>query len=181
MHNHIFLDGDRIFLRPLETDDIGGNYLEGINSQVLDIYTEHAQFPHNKFNLVEYAESKWKSGDIWLGIFLKPDNKHIGNIELSDIDYIHSKAKFQIILWLEHKNGHAFEAGKLLISFAFGKLNMNRIELGVNENNLPAIKLYKKLGFQQEGVLREAFIRNAEKSNSIAMGLLRNDFHTNNH
>ncbi len=179
MHNYIFLDTERIFLRPLETEDIGDKYLEGINSQELDIYTEHAQFPQNTCSLMEYAKNKWNSNDVWLGIFLKADKVHIGNIELSDIDFIHRKAKFQIILWAEQKKGHAFEAGKVLIDFAFGKFNLNRIELGVNENNLSAVNLYKKLGFQQEGLLREAFLRNDKKSNIISMGLLKNDFSNN--
>ena len=177
MHNYIFLNADNVFLRPLEIKDITDEYLRGINNQELDNYTEHAQLPKNIYKLKEYAENKWKSSDIWLGIFLKEDEKHIGNIELSEIDFIHRKARFSIILWAEQKKGYGFQASRALIDFAFRKLNLNRIDLGVNEDNTPAINLYKKLGFQHEGVLREAFLRNDKKKNIIVMGLLKSDFY----
>ena len=176
MDNCAFLETTNVFLRPLEYEDLGGEYLKGINQQDLDVYTEHAQLPKNTQTLRAYAESKWQSGDIWLGIFLKEDGRHIGNIELSEIDYIHRKAKYAILLWAEAGRGYATEASTALISFAFNKLNMNRLELGVNENNSAAIRLYAKLGFVKEGVLREAFIRNGVKGNLIAMGLLKKEF-----
>ena len=179
MDNCAFLETTNVFLRPLEYEDLGGEYLKGINQQDLDVYTEHAQLPKNTQTLRAYAESKWQSGDIWLGIFLKEDGRHIGNIELSEIDYIHRKAKYAILLWAEAGRGYGTEASTALISFAFNKLNMNRLELGVNENNAAAIRLYTKLGFVEEGILREAFIRDDVKGNLIAMGLLKKEFISN--
>ena len=176
MDNCAFLETTNLFLRSLEYEDLGGEYLKGINRQDLDLYTEHAQQPKNRQSLKAYAESKWRSGDVWLGIFLKENGRHIGNIELSEIDHIHRKSKYSILIWTENGHRYGAEASNALISFAFNKLNLNRLELGVNENNSAAFRLYTKLGFMKEGVLREALIRNGVKSNLIAMGLLKMEF-----
>ena len=176
MDNSVFLETANVFLRPLEYEDLGGEYLKGINRQDLDLFTEHAQLPKNTQALKAYAESKWKSGDIWLGIFLKKNGRHIGNIELAEIDYIHRKAKYAILVWAETGHGYGTEASKVMLEFAFNKLNLNRIELGVNENNAAAINLYIKLNFIREGVLREAFIRDNKNTNILIMSILRNEF-----
>lgn len=171
----MFLEGSMVFLRPLENTDLEGAYLRGINNQEFDIFTEHALFPNNSFSVKKYAESKWESNDIWLGIFIKETQKHIGNIELSKIDFVHRKAGFFILIWAEHQKGYGADASRLLIDFAFNKLNLNRIDLGVHEHNIAALKLYEKLGFIEEGIEREAFIRGGEKYNIIRMSMLRKD------
>ena len=46
----VFLIGERVILRPLEQEDIGGAYAIWINDQKSDIFTEHALFPHSRQN-----------------------------------------------------------------------------------------------------------------------------------
>ncbi len=50
--------------------------------------------------------------------------------------------------------GYGKEALNYLIDYGFNKLNLQKINLGVVEKNLPAVKLYKKLGFKIEGVFK---------------------------
>lgn len=49
---------------------------------------------------------------------------------------------------------------------------LTRVELTVRENNLPAIALYKKVGFEIEGVLRNAICIDGVYTSHIAMALL---------
>ncbi len=43
----------------------------------------------------------------------------------------------------------------LLIDFLFNRLNLNRIQLDTWSENKIAIKLYEKLNFKLEGILKE--------------------------
>ena len=49
---------------------------------------------------------------------------------------------------------------------------LQRVELTVRENNINAIALYKKVGFEIEGVQREAILVDGTYENLILMGLL---------
>nr|WP_245837279.1 GNAT family protein [Virgibacillus phasianinus] len=64
----------------------------------------------------------------------------------------------------------------LLLEFGFGILNLHRIGLDVFEYNARAIKAYKKLGFQEEGVIRDELFYDGKFHDSILMGVLRKEF-----
>lgn len=52
---------------------------------------------------------------------------------------------------------------------------MHRIYLTVLENNKNAYNLYKKIGFKEDGVLRDAIFKNGKYCNLIMMSILLND------
>jgi RimJ/RimL family protein N-acetyltransferase len=52
------------------------------------------------------------------------------------------------------------------------RFGLTRIELTVHADNLRAIALYKSVGFQQEGVLRDASRIDGEYIDSLAMALV---------
>jgi len=127
------------------------------------LLSEHAQFPHSRRDLEIYAESRNSSpSHVWLAITESQSGLHVGNIELFDIDWVHRKCKYAVILGEKaaRGKGYALEASFLLLRHAFSKLNLNRVELGVHEHNIPARKLYERLGFAEEGKQRQAFFRN---------------------
>ena len=65
--------------------------------------------------------------------------------------------------------------GKRLIAQTLGAaqaFGLERVELTVRENNVNAIALYKKVGFEIEGVQREAILVDGSYENLILMGLL---------
>ncbi len=173
-----FLEGKKIYLRPVERQDLGGDYFRWINDVANDEFTEHAQFPHSLDELERFAQSKWRdSSCIWLAIIEKKSNRHIGNLEIARIDYTHRRAGFKIIIdRLHHGKGYGTEATKLILRHTFKTLNLHRVYLSVNESNAKARFLYKKLGFKQEGIAREGLLRDGKWKNIIMMGLLSKEF-----
>jgi len=63
-----------------------------------------------------------------------------------------------------------------MIKFGFEELNLNRICLSVIESNIKAIKLYEKVGFMQEGILREAQFKNNKFLNMVIMAILKSEY-----
>ena len=82
----------------------------------------------------------------------------IGSCQLNNIHDVHRSAELQIRIGrLDYQNkGAGSEAVRLLIEHGFDKLKLHRIMLHVFSTNLRAMHVYRKNGFQQEGVLREA-------------------------
>jgi RimJ/RimL family protein N-acetyltransferase len=174
-----FLEGKKVILRPVDIEDVAGAYYEWINDQAADLYTEHAQLPHTREDLERYIRDRRESSNcVFLAIIERSTGAHIGNIELSDIDWVHRKATLAILVGAQQGRGRGLgiESARLLLRHAFLKLNLHRIELGVHVQNAVALRLYKKLGFVEEGCRREAFLREGRYENIILMGLLAPEF-----
>ena len=62
-----------------------------------------------------------------------------------------------------------------LVDLSDNWLMLKRLELGVLDGNENALSLYKKLGFETEGVKKASVIRNGEYADEVIMGRIRID------
>jgi len=172
-----FLETERLILAPIEIENMDEYYIF-LNNEKNDIYTEHAEFPHSREDIKNYVLSKSKSkSSIFLGVYVKEDKSHIGNIELCNINFIHGTAEYKILIDSNHhRKGYAFEASKKLLEHAFQKLNLYKVSLGVSELNTGALKLYNKLGFAIEGTLVGQILRDNKRIDVIRMSLFIDKF-----
>ncbi|MCZ7590758.1 MAG: GNAT family N-acetyltransferase [Kiritimatiellae bacterium] len=107
------------------------------------------------------------------------DQRPLGTIGLSRIDLYNANAEYGILLGKEARGrGFGFAASELLLKHAFDELLLHRLYLRVFANNEPAIKLYERLGFQREGLLREQGRSDLGFRDVIFMGLLKREWHT---
>lgn len=99
----------------------------------------------------------------------------MGVTSLVGIDYKNRNAECILDIGEKSKwgKGYGTEAMSLLLTYAFLELNLHRLSLRVFSTNEKAIHLYKKIGFVQEGRVKEAVFRNGEWIDSIYMGLLQ--------
>ena len=68
--------------------------------------------------------------------------------------------------------GYMGEALTALLAFGFAELALNRVEADIDPRNLASAKSLERLGFPQEGLLRERWIVEGEVSDSGLYGLL---------
>ncbi|TDD59502.1 N-acetyltransferase [Kribbella antibiotica] len=73
-------------------------------------------------------------------------------------------------------NGYATEAARALLGWAYGTLDLNRVQAEADTRNAPSARVLQKLGFLLEGTLREDCIVNGDVSDSWVYGLLRRDW-----
>jgi len=109
----------------------------------------------------------------------KGSNVPIGWLGLFDIDWLNRIAEFRAILgdkscWGE---GYALDAYRLALGYGFDRLNLRKITGGQRADNYAAIKAARKVGFVQEGLLREHFLRNGQAYDIIVNGVLREEFY----
>lgn len=72
--------------------------------------------------------------------------------------------------------GYGKEALSILLNYAFQELNLHRVSLRVFSFNEKAIKLYKNLGFKEEGNSRQSLYRNGHWHDILHMGILKEEF-----
>jgi RimJ/RimL family protein N-acetyltransferase len=102
----------------------------------------------------------------------------VGTCGLYLIQWICRRAQFNILIgepaaW---DKGYGSEAARLILGYAFDKLNLNSVQLGVNADNKRAIRSYEKVGFVHEGVRRQFVYRNGRYYDMVMMSVLREDY-----
>jgi RimJ/RimL family protein N-acetyltransferase len=65
---------------------------------------------------------------------------------------------------------------KLCAQYAFTELNAARVSLGLLEYNPRALRAYEKAGFKLEGRTRKDIFREGERTDSLWMGILRDEW-----
>lgn len=121
---------------------------------------------------------KNRSYNVRCAICLSESDEMIGVAYLLNIDWIARNAEFAISIWASkyRDKGIGKKASNLLLNHGFYDLNLHKIYLAVIEKNVRAIELYKKLGFNLEGIMREAVFKDNTYHNLVMMGILREEY-----
>ncbi len=175
MRNVMFIEGEKVWLRPLENADVDGTYPAWFNDQASDTLTNHAIFPRSRDELRAAVEGARNDRNaIILAIIERSTDRHIGNVSLQQIDWVSRSAELAILIGERDAKGRGLgaEAVRLIVDHGFRRMNLNRIWLGVHCDNVPALAIYRKLGFKEEGRLLEHGMRHNEPHDVIVMGLL---------
>jgi RimJ/RimL family protein N-acetyltransferase len=111
------------------------------------------------------------------GIRLREDDRLIGYCQLVNIHWTHRSAELRIRLGEEQDRNHGYgsQAVQLLVEFAFRDLNLHRVMVHVFANNTRAERVYEKVGFLREGVLRGAAYIDGRYVDIVVMGILRSE------
>jgi RimJ/RimL family protein N-acetyltransferase len=177
MHrNDLKLIGKKVYLRPIKESDVTEDYLSWLKDPEVMLGIESSGYTLE--NLKEYVFSKITSEkDYFFVICDQQNDKHIGNIKLEITD---SKAQVaELGLLIGDKSywgkGIGSEICRLVINFGFNQIYLRKIFLAVYENNPNAKKLYEKLGFKLEGILRKHIIVQSVYYDKYLMGLFKEE------
>ena len=174
--SHPFLVGKNLYLRPLEAPDLDGPYLDWINDYSVTRFLEAGLFPNTREGLEQYVRSVSQNPqNVMLAIIDKDTDKHIGNIKLGPINWIHRFADIGILIGEKGSwgKGYATEAIKLVVDYAFNKLNLHKLTAGSYDVNLGSVRAFMKAGFAEEGLRRSQYYCNGQYVNEILVGIVR--------
>src|SRR5256884_4059261 len=178
-----YIIGSQIYLRPLEREDLTDRYLSWLNDPEVNRYLESGLFPSTKADLEQfYQQVAGSQSQVILAIADKGDDRHIGNVKLGPINWVHRKATFGILVGDKEfwRKGIGTEATILTVEYAFFRLNLRKIDLGVYSEHQAAVRSYEKVGFNVEGQLREHVFHEGQYKNCLLMGLLRSEYKRSN-
>lgn len=174
-----YLVGKKIYLRLLNKRDINKRYLSWLNDTEVTKYMISGLFPSTRKDLEDYYKKVHESKtDIQFAIIEKENNLHIGNIKLGSINWVHRFADLGIMIG-EKKywhGGRGQEACRLLLEYAFKRLNLNKVILGVYENHISAIESYQGIGFVIEGRIKDFLYFEGKYIDRIIMGISQKEF-----
>lgn len=101
----------------------------------------------------------------------------IGTCTLFNLDVTHRRAEIGFaVARSEWGQGVATKATAGLISFAFEKLNLHRLEADADPRNGASLRVLERNGFQREGCLRQRYHQDGEVQDAVVLGLLKSEW-----
>lgn len=140
-------------LKPMTTDEIA-KMLEAEGSDLAD--------------LKKHESYRW---------FVALESHVLGSVSLKNIS--HSMAYAEIgygIAQDHHRRGLATAAVRLLVTKVFTETALRKLLAFVHDKNLASRRVLEKLGFCQEGLLREHYLINGKAEDEILYSLLKHEW-----
>ncbi|HEY2664260.1 MAG TPA: GNAT family protein [Candidatus Binataceae bacterium] len=173
------MEGKLVRLRPYEKRDID-DLMKWVNDEEVTRYLGSLMTPplsrSNEEAFLEMAMTRSETHKVFAIETMA--GELAGGIDLRVLEQIDRKAEVGIVIGVRDfwGRGYGTEAMRLMLRFAFGRLNLNRVSLRVFDYNPRAIKSYEKCGFKREGLLRQDRYYDAKYHDTIVMGILREEF-----
>jgi len=171
-----FVAGNRLYLRPLADSDATAEYLQWLNDPEVLRFRAPKAFPMTMASLRRWIESIPDRGDLVLAICETVGDRHIGNISLNSILWLHRHAELSIMIGARDLwgKGYGCEAITLLSRHGFGNLGLHRIWA---ESPNPAFTAaMRRLNWLHEGTKRQAFLLDGSFVDIECWGVLAHEF-----
>lgn len=182
--NSVFpvIKSERLILRQHEIADVEPYFRIMSDNTVVRYY---GKYPLNNIQEVyedfELFKDKFSKGDMikW-ALERRGSNKYVGSIGIFGLNSPHFKATISCVLDKEHwGEGLAKEGLLTVIQFLFSDTQINRIQLYVDPINIRAVRLFRSLGFRQEGLLREYEFEYGHTVDLLIMSILKKEWKKN--
>jgi len=173
------IQGKKITLRPFRSEDADPLW-DSLHNELMNKLTgTHETFTREMID--NYIDRQIKADDDERASFIiavGDDLRTVGEVVINDIEHANHSANIRISLFSEDdlNKGYGSEAMYLMVDYGFKILNLHRISLGVYAFNPRAIHVYEKIGFKQEGVLRDSLYWKGEYIDEIIMSILADEW-----
>ena len=169
--------GSRLYLSPISiNDEDAKKFLKWMNEDVAKNFDQYNRIVSSKDDLIWLYEPP---NDMHrYAIVLHEQDVLIGSVSIHNINHLNRNAFIGIFIGEEECRGKGYgtEAVRLILNYGFMTLNLHNIMLTVHADNSAAIACYKKVGFREEGRLREWVYKDGIYVDKIYMGILAHEF-----
>lgn len=169
------MKGERICLRQVRLDDVNEEYCRWMGDPEVTRYTESRFSPSDRASLTENVRQKLQdSNSVFLAIVSSDTERHIGNIKLGPIDWVHGLADVGLLIgdktcW---GKGYATEAIGLVVKYAFQELKLHKLTAGFYAANEASGRAFLKNGFVVEGIRIRHRLCEGNYVDTVLLGLL---------
>ena len=170
------LKNNDVLLRPIRKDDIG-NLNKWKNDYSIFKYLGGGFSPQSIDQQKLYLDKLISNTHEDKRFIIEVNNRAIGQVGLYSINWVNRNCELGIYIGEKDQwgKGYAKEACYILHNYAFNILGLNKIKLFVVEDNISAINMYKKLGYELVGIYKKERFIDGKYRNVCIMELLNSD------
>lgn len=165
----VFLEGDRLTLRVVQSDDYA--FLTRLWNEKSVRYQAGFCGPYT-----EESIKAWTDADDDSHFLVCVDETPVGDVMLRKVDWQSRHADLGYGIHPDEEgNGYATEAADLCLTHAFDELGLHKVTAFVVEGNEASMRVLEKLGFEREGVFRDHVNSFGDYVDAHRFGLLRSE------
>ncbi|MFC0543612.1 GNAT family N-acetyltransferase [Kutzneria chonburiensis] len=173
------LAGETVVLRPVIADDAVDMLEVLADGDVLRLTGSHGTLsPDDVEPMRQWYGSRADHEDrLDLAAVDRASGRYVGEVVLNELDPNNNSCSFRIALGATGQNrGLGTEATRLVLGYAFERVGLHRISLEVYSFNSRARRVYEKVGFRAEGVLRDALLWEGQRFDAHVMSILAHEW-----
>ena len=173
------LVGSKFSLIPFKEEHISDTYIGWLNNPEVNRFLEVRFVHQTRETVLAYVRSFY--GDLekymW-GIYPNSTSDLIGTITLYDINRHHGRGVIGLMIGEKEYwgKGCGTEAIKLVVDYAFQRLNLHKVWAGVVAVNQGSVEAFQKAGFEIEGKMKSHVCIDDEYYDSLYLGVIRESF-----
>nr|WP_221379750.1 GNAT family protein [Actinoplanes polyasparticus] len=168
--------GDKVRLRALGVADAEALWRWNHDADVMRWMDEG--YAETTAQVAKWLEERAANayGDVLFGVE-EPGGTLIGLVRLHGAEPETGVADLDVYLGEKDfwGKGYGTDAVRTVCRYGFEKMRLRKITLTAVVENEPAVHIYRKVGFVEEGRLRQVFRRDGEWIDKFTMGLLANE------
>jgi RimJ/RimL family protein N-acetyltransferase len=172
------LRGEHVYLRPLEPEDADLVSRWYADDRVRKLMGDPPLSRARRRQ--RYEDSVGRDGDdVYRFMICRlTDDEPVGRTDVFEIDRANGSCAFGLTIGdpAHWGQGLGTDAVVAIQDFAFGELRMERLWLDTDAHNERAQAVYRKAGFQAEGVLRHAWFQDGAYLDDVRMSILRDEW-----
>lgn len=174
------IETQRLLLLPFSEKNISKEYLSWLNNKELMKYSEQRHSTHTYESSLKYLKSFAGTGHIFIAIYLKESNLHIGNIN-AYIDQRNKIADMGILIGDSSVKGQGvgLEAWLALMGFLFSTYEIRKITAGTLIINTAMINIMKKSNMQKEATFLKQYLVDGQEVDSVQYAIFKAQFKIN--
>jgi RimJ/RimL family protein N-acetyltransferase len=176
--SELYIEGEKIALRGVTRADIEPVRRFWDNAEATR-YMETGSRPATEVALEAFYRTATDNPNaVVFAVVERASNKIVGTSGLYEIFWPGRRAEFRILIGEPSvfDKGYGTEATRLTVDYAFIRLNMEVVHLGVNADNVRAVKAYEKAGFVREGLRRRFVYARGTYHDAVVMSVIRDEF-----
>lgn len=172
------ISGEKVYLSTFKEED--GEIFEKKqwDMSFMRMLSSDTFTPYNAEEWMEFFRTDGDNERFVFSIRSNEDHSLIGYVSLSNLMFKNRSGELSIGIPDKDNRGKGYgkDAVKIILAYAFMELNLHKVKLTVNGNNLPAIKLYESCGFVREGVDREGLYQDNHWFDLHNYGILKDEW-----
>jgi ribosomal-protein-alanine N-acetyltransferase len=169
-----FILCDGFYLRGLREQDLSGRWFQWFNDPGTTRFQNKGYVPNTLHAQRTYFERVQSSKeDIVLAIVDEASDRHVGNVGLHAIDWIHRSAVLGIVIGEREFLGRGWgrQAWAAITRYAFETINLNKVCASVFEGNEPSMKCALASGYEVEGTQKKQIYKNGDYRDLVWLGI----------
>jgi [ribosomal protein S5]-alanine N-acetyltransferase len=178
IHSNI-LSTERLWLREINPQVYRALFTAGCNDQIMQVLGLTSAYE------LEMERQRYQQGMTTFNLSFKnfqlidkKTQRIIGSCGFHTWILYHHRAEIGYEIFDDTLKGKGLmsEAIQPVIAFGFEQMGLHRIEALVEPSNQPSLKLVKKLGFREEGLLKQHYLKDHAFEDSVMFALLKEEY-----